>query len=297
MISIDKQLTISYEYCRNMSRMHAKTFYFASRFLPPEKKNACYAIYAFCRYIDDLVDKNLMRSLSSEESLEKLSEAVDEWRQHLQALYNGEFIDHPIMIALKDTISRFGIPENLPNELIDGVNMDMSKTRYENFEDLKVYCYKVASVVGLMTTYVFGFRDEKTFSYAVDLGIAMQMTNILRDVKEDAMGGRIYLPKEEMDQFGYSEEDLMKFTLNRNFRELMHYQISRATEYYDTADKGIQMLNRDSRVTVGLMSRNYRKILQIIQENDFNVFGKRTYVPIHRKLADVPKVMMEFGRA
>jgi phytoene synthase len=280
-----------------MSRMHAKTFYFASRFLPPEKKNACYAIYAFCRYIDDLVDKNLMRSLSSEESLEKLSEAVDEWRQHLQALYNGEFIDHPIMIALKDTISRFGIPENLPNELIDGVNMDMSKTRYENFEDLKVYCYKVASVVGLMTTYVFGFRDEKTFSYAVDLGIAMQMTNILRDVKEDAMGGRIYLPKEEMDQFGYSEEDLMKFTLNRNFRELMHYQISRATEYYDTADKGIQMLNRDSRVTVGLMSRNYRKILQIIQENDFNVFGKRTYVPIHRKLADVPKVMMEFGRA
>jgi phytoene synthase len=297
MISIDKQLTISYEYCRNMSRMHAKTFYFASRFLPPEKKNACYAIYAFCRYIDDLVDKNLMRSLSSEESLEKLSEAVDEWRQHLQALYNGEFIDHPIMIALKDTISRFGIPENLPNELIDGVNMDMSKTRYENFEDLKVYCYKVASVVGLMTTYVFGFRDEKTFSYAVDLGIAMQMTNILRDVKEDAMGGRIYLPKEEMDQFGYSEEDLMKFTLNRNFRELMHYQISRATEYYDTADKGIQMLNRDSRVTVGLMSRNYRKILQIIQENDFNVFGKRTYVPIHRKFADVPKVMMEFGRA
>ena len=297
MISIDKQLTISYEYCRNMSKMHAKTFYFASRFLPPEKKNACYAIYAFCRYIDDLVDKNLMRSLSSEESLEKLSEAVDEWRQHLQALYNGEFIDHPIMIALKDTISRFGIPENLPNELIDGVNMDMSKTRYENFEDLKVYCYKVASVVGLMTTYVFGFRDEKTFSYAVDLGIAMQMTNILRDVKEDAMGGRIYLPKEEMDQFGYSEEDLMKFTLNRNFRELMHYQISRATEYYDTADKGIQMLNRDSRVTVGLMSRNYRKILHIIRENDFNVFGKRTYVPVHRKLADVPKVMLEFGRA
>ncbi len=297
MISIDKKLTISYEYCRNISSMHAKTFYFASRFLPPEKKNACYAIYAFCRYIDDLVDKNLMRSLSSEESLEKLSEAVDEWRQHLQALYNGEFIDHPIMIALKDTISRFGIPENLPNELIDGVNMDMSKTRYENFEDLKVYCYKVASVVGLMTTYVFGFEDENTFSYAVDLGIAMQMTNILRDVKEDAMGGRIYLPKEEMEQFGYSEEDLMKFTLNKNFRELMHYQISRATEYYNTADEGIRMLDRDSRVTVGLMSRNYRKILEIIKENDFNVFARRAYVPVYRKLADVPKVMLEFGRA
>ncbi|MBK6877149.1 MAG: squalene/phytoene synthase family protein [Ignavibacteria bacterium] len=133
------------------------------------KKNACYAIYAFCRYIDDLVDKNLMRSLSSEESFEKISEAVNEWRQHLQALYNGEIIDHPIMIALKDTISRFDIPENLPNELIDGVNMDMSKTRYENFEDLKVYCYKVASVVGLMTTYVFGFKDDRTFNYAVDL--------------------------------------------------------------------------------------------------------------------------------
>jgi phytoene synthase len=296
MISIEKKLTISYEYCKNMSRIHAKTFYFASRFLPPEKKNACYAIYAFCRYIDDLVDKNLMRSLSSQESFEKISEAVNEWRRHLQALYNGEIIDHPIMIALKDTISKFNIPENLPNELIDGVNMDMSKTRYENFEDLKVYCYKVASVVGLMTTYVFGFKDDKTFNYAVDLGIAMQMTNILRDVKEDALGGRIYIPNEDMKLFDYSEEDLLKNTMNKNFRELMDYQISRAAKYYDNADEGIRMLDRDSRVTVGLMSRNYRKILHIIRENDFNVFGKRTYVPVHRKLADVPKVMLEFGR-
>jgi phytoene synthase len=296
MIPLDKKLDISYEYCKNVSKMHAKTFYFASNFLPPEKRNACYAIYAFCRYIDDLVDKNLIRSLNSRESLEKLTEAVQEWRRHLKALYNGEFIDHPIMIALKDTISRFGIPENLPNELIDGVNMDMSKSRYENFEDLKIYCYKVASVVGLMTTYVFGFKDEETFSYAVDLGIAMQMTNILRDIKEDALNNRIYIPSEEMNMFGYSEDELLKFTMNNNFRELMHYQVNRAAKYYDNADEGIRSLNKDSRVTVGLMSRNYRKILNIIQENDFNVFSKRAYVPIHRKLVDVPRVMLEFGK-
>ena len=293
MIPIEKKLTISYQYCRDVSKMHAKTFYFASRFLPPEKRNACYSIYAFCRYIDDLVDKNIFRSLNSEESLQKLAEAVEEWRRQLKALYKGEYIDHPIMIALKDTISKFGIPENLPNELIDGVNMDITKTRYENFEDLKIYCYKVASVVGLMTTHVFGFRNDEAFGYAVDLGIAMQMTNILRDIKEDSLQGRIYLPAEEMKMFGYTEDELMRQTQNSSFRELMEYQVKRA-DYYDVADKGISMLERDSRVAVGLMSRNYRKILNVIKENDFNIFSKRVYVPIHRKLADVPSVVMEF---
>lgn len=294
MIPIEKKLTISYQYCRDVSKMHAKTFYFASRFLPPEKRNACYSIYAFCRYIDDLVDKNIFRSLNSEESLQKLAEAVEEWRRQLKALYKGEYIDHPIMIALKDTISKFGIPENLPNELIDGVNMDITKTRYENFEDLKIYCYKVASVVGLMTTHVFGFRNDEAFGYAVDLGIAMQMTNILRDIKEDSLQGRIYLPAEDMKMFGYSEDELMRQTLNSSFRELMEYQVKRAADYYDIADKGIGMLERDSRVAVGLMSRNYRKILNVIKENDFNIFSKRVYVPIYRKLADVPSVVMEF---
>ena len=294
MIPIEKKLTISYQYCRDVSKMHAKTFYFASRFLPPEKRNACYSIYAFCRYIDDLVDKNIFRSLNSEESLQKLAEAVEEWRRQLKALYKGEYIDHPIMIALKDTISKFGIPENLPNELIDGVNMDITKTRYENFEDLKIYCYKVASVVGLMTTHVFGFRNDEAFGYAVDLGIAMQMTNILRDIKEDSLQGRIYLPAEEMKMSGYTEDELMRQTQNSSFRELMEYQVKRAADYYDVADKGISMLERDSRVAVGLMSRNYRKILNVIKENDFNIFSKRVYVPIHRKLADVPSVVMEF---
>ena len=294
MIPIEKKLTISYQYCKDVSKVHAKTFYFASRFLPPEKRNACYSIYAFCRYIDDLVDKNIFRSLNSEESLQKLAEAVEEWRRQLKALYKGEYIDHPIMIALKDTISKFGIPENLPNELIDGVNMDITKTRYENFEDLKIYCYKVASVVGLMTTHVFGFRNDEAFGYAVDLGIAMQMTNILRDIKEDSLQGRIYLPAEEMKMFGYTEDELMRQTQNSSFRELMEYQVKRAADYYDVADKGISMLERDSRVAVGLMSRNYRKILNVIKENDFNIFSKRVYVPIHRKLADVPSVVMEF---
>ena len=120
-----------------------------------------------------MIDNSLLKTLSSADGFSKITEVVNEWRRQLKSLYNGEFIDHPIMIALKDTISKFEIPENLPNELIDGVFMDISKNRYSDFEDLKIYCYKVASVVGLMTTHIFGFKDEETNKHAIDLGIAM----------------------------------------------------------------------------------------------------------------------------
>ena len=243
-----------------------------------------------------MIDNSLLKTLSSADGFSKITEVVNEWRRQLKSLYNGEFIDHPIMIALKDTISKFEIPENLPNELIDGVFMDISKNRYSDFEDLKIYCYKVASVVGLMTTHIFGFKDEETNKHAIDLGIAMQMTNILRDIREDAGKNRIYIPEEEMRYFDYSEEDLFNFKINDNFHELMRYQIQRADSYYEKAEKGILMINKDCQVTVGLMSRNYKNILTQIKKNNLNVYEKRAYVPYYRKLFNIPKVIYELRK-
>jgi len=297
MIPDYKTLKLSYDYCSKLTKLHAKTFYFSSHFLPQDKKNACFAVYAFCRYIDDLIDNSLIKTLSSADGFSKIIEGVNEWRRQLKSLYNGEFIDHPIMIALKDTISKFEIPENLPNELIDGVFMDISKNRYSDFEDLKIYCYKVASVVGLMTTHIFGFKDKETNKHAIDLGIAMQMTNILRDIREDAGKNRIYIPEEEMRYFDYSEDDLFNFKINDNFHELMKYQIQRADSYYDKAEKGILMINKDCRITVGLMSRNYKNILTQIKKNNLNVYEKRAYVPYYRKLFNIPKVIYELKKS
>lgn len=289
-----KTLKLSYDYCSKITKLHAKTFYLSSHFLPEDKKNACFAVYAFCRYIDDLIDNNLIKNLSSSEGYEKIIEGVNEWRRQLRSLYEGEFIDHPIMIALKDAISKFEIPENLPNELIDGVFMDISKNRYKDFEELKLYCYKVASVVGLMTTHIFGFKNKDTYQYAIDLGIAMQMTNILRDIKEDAGKNRIYIPEEEMRYFDYSQDDLFNFRINENYRELMRYQIQRADKYYENAEKGIPMISKDCRITVGLMSRNYKNILSVIKQNDMNVYEKRAYVPFYKKIFSIPKVLFEY---
>lgn len=284
----DRKLDIAYKHCRNITKSFAKTFYFTSFFLPVEKRTSSYAIYAFCRYMDDLVDRrDIIQSKDATEK-ENIIIAINTWKNDLRSVYNGDFIDNPIMIAWKDTLSKYDIPEKYPNELIDGVNMDLTVKRYENFEMLKEYCYKVASVVGLMSIQIFGYTDSDAFKYAVDMGTAMQLTNILRDIKEDAQNNRIYIPKNELEEFGYPEEDLMNYTFNDNFKKLMKFQIERADEYYFKADEGIKLIEKDSRLTVGLMSRNYRKILHEIKANNFDIFSKRNYVPLYKKLINLP---------
>ncbi|WP_083750161.1 phytoene/squalene synthase family protein [Rhodohalobacter halophilus] len=285
------KLRSAYAHCRAITRVHAKTFYMATRFLPNHKQRSIFAIYGLCRYLDDLVDEaeDLIKheKISPFDVLEKL----EEFKTRLIDTYRGESQEDPILIAFSDTLNLYKIPLDLPLQLMDGVMMDLTKSRYDNFDELYDYSYKVASVVGLMTSEVFGYDNPKAVEHAVDLGIAMQLTNILRDVGEDLERDRIYLPQDELKKFGLSESDLFNHSLNENFIDFMKFQISRARSYYDSADKGIPMLSRDSRLPVCLARENYSRILGKIEENNFNVYQKRAYLNSTEKLSIVPKVM------
>ncbi len=273
--------------------MHARTFYFASHFLERRKRGACYAVYAFCRYVDDLADewseREITGSISPEESTRR---AIAAWSDDLDRVYRGEMVDDPVMIAWADVLERYEIPRNLPDELIEGCLSDLRPhVRYATFAELREYCYKVASVVGLMTSRIFGLEDpaqqEFADARAIDLGIAMQLTNILRDVGEDAADDRIYLPLDEIAAAGLEEGDILAGRWTPAFRDFMIEQIARARDYYTTAEEGILLLSKESRRTVRLMSRNYAGILQAIERNDYDVFTRRARVPGWKKLASL----------
>lgn len=279
-------LTLAYQYCSKVSWKHAKTFYFAAHFLPAQKRASVHAVYALCRYVDDLVD----RSEESRQSLtkEKIAALLDQWRSDLDLCYSGMIVDHPIMIAWHDMLQRYRIPKSLPLELIDGVCMDLQVSRYQTFDDLYVYCYKVASVVGLMTSEIFGYSNKDALDYAVKLGIAMQLTNILRDIGEDACKDRIYLPLEDLKRFDYSEQDIFNRVIDTRFKALMQFQIERARRYYTEADAGIDLLSKDSQLAVHVSRVNYSKILDRIEKNHYDVFSRRAFVSLTGKLVSLP---------
>lgn len=291
----DEQLQVAYSHCRSITRKHAKTFYMATRFLPNYKQRSIFAIYGLCRYLDDLVDE--AEDLMNHEKISPLAvqENLNNFRSKLVNTYRGAEQDDPILVAFSDVLNRFKISIDLPLTLLQGVSMDLEKNRYETFDDLYEYSYKVASVVGLMTSEVFGYDDPKAINHAVDLGIAMQLTNILRDVGEDLAKNRIYLPKEDLDFFSISEDDLFNHTLNDNFKELMKFQIERANKYYESADKGIEMLNKDSRLPVMLARENYSRILNKITSNGYDVFTTRAYLNSTEKLSILPRVMVNLS--
>ena len=284
-------LKSAYSHCREITRKHAKTFYMATRFLPNHKQRSIFAIYGLCRYLDDLVDEAedliLKKKISEQEVLEKL----DAFKTKLIDSYKGTDQNDPILIAFSDTLNLYKIPLELPLQLMDGVRMDLTKNRYSNFEELYDYSYKVASVVGLMTSEVFGYNNPKAVEHAVELGIAMQLTNILRDVGEDLERNRIYLPQDELKEFDLSESDLFNHTLDDRFISFMKFQINRANDYYVSSDKGIPMLSKDSRLPVCLARENYSRILSKIEENNFNVYHRRAFLNSTEKLSMVPKVM------
>jgi phytoene synthase len=284
------QLRDAYRKCRALTREHAKTFYMATRFLPNKKQRSIFAIYALCRFIDDLVDE--AEDLMNQQQLTEpeIVEMIESWKTKLVGTYNGENYDHTILIALSDVLKTYNIPIELPLELIEGVSMDLTKKRYQNFDELYDYSYKVASIVGLMTSEVFGYSDKRALGYAVDLGIAMQLTNILRDVGEDLTKGRIYLPSDELESFGISEEDLFNHKIDEKFKKFMEFQLKRAEEFYELSDKGIPMLSADSRYAVYLARQNYSRILNKIRKNDYQVFTTRAYLSTTEKLSLLPKI-------
>lgn len=283
----NQKLREAYRYCRRVTNRHAKTFSIAAHFLPAHKREACYAVYAFCRYMDDIAD----RILSGENALQARMQQLALWEDDMRAATLGEHRDdHPVLLAWSDTVRRFHIPWEYAQTLIDGVRSDLVFVRMRTFEELETYCYKVASVVGLMTARIFEFDRMEALDHARDLGTAMQLTNILRDVGEDMRNGRIYIPTDDLAAFSLTDDDIRAARVDGRFRAMMRSQIERARAFYARADEGIPMLHPDSQLTVQLMSSNYRRILDVIERNDYDVFTRRASLSLAAKAAVIPSL-------
>ncbi len=280
----------AYSYCRKISRHHAKTFYLASMFLPKKQQKPIFAIYALLRTVDDVVDMAEVKFNNGLITSDEITKMLESWKSRLKACYAGNVDNDPIMMAWQDTLKSYSIPMELPLDLMDGVAMDIEFKPFETFEELYVYCYKVAAVVGLMTSEIFGYSDKQALEHAIELGIAMQLTNILRDIGEDVDRGRIYLPLEDLRRFNYSREEFMQKRINNNFINLMKFQIERARGYYSSSEKGIPMLEKQARFAVCISSVNYGNILSAIEKNNYDAFSKRAYRSFYQKVSTIPYV-------
>jgi len=292
-LCLASDLQEAYESCRQETARWAKTFYLGTMLLPPAKRRAIWAIYVWCRRTDELMDSAQAQTLSAEVLLERL----DAWEERTRALFAGRAVDALDRVML-DTIERFPQPLQAYLDMIEGQRMDVLRDRYASFSDLQLYCYRVAGTVGLMTQEVMGVdaaytsapwsERPDTSEAAVALGIANQLTNILRDVGEDRGRGRIYLPQEDLDRFGYSEADLMAGRLNENWQALMRFQLERARDWFNRSEAGVRWLAPDARWPVWASLRLYRGILDVIERLDYDVFNHRAFVPRVGKLLDLP---------
>lgn len=256
-------------YCETVTKRSGSNFAYSFLFLPPPRRAAMYTIYAFCKEVDNAVDDPPSGSNPQEQ--------LDHWRRELSAAYHGT-PSSPVTISLAHHVRELAIPEEYFEDLIAGVEMDLTIKRYSTFDGLSLYCYRVASVVGLICLRVFGTRSPRAQEYAVNLGLAFQLTNILRDLRTDAEQGRIYLPQDELERFGYSEDDLMTRTYSPAFTELMRFQCNRARDYYDKARLAAEQLPSEDRraLTVAEIMRGvYARILDRIERSDYRVYDTR----------------------
>lgn len=287
----------SYELCRQITAKYAKTFYPGTLLMREVKRRrAMWAIYAWCRRSDELVD-GPGAEITTPETLER-------WERQLESVFAG----HPVEdydVALVDALQNFPLEIQPFRDMIAGQCMDLYRSRYETFEELSLYCYRVAGTVGLMSTAVMGLDTTKDTAAwncdkeqytpteeAIALGIASQLTNILRDVGEDARRGRIYLPMEDLAKFNYTEQDLLKGVVDDRWRELMQFQIRRTREFYAKAEKGISYLAPDARLPVWTALILYSQILDKIERNQYDVFRQRAYVPNLQKLWSLPRAWL-----
>jgi phytoene synthase len=285
-------LAESYELCRQITEKYSKTFYLGTLLMPKAKRQAIWAIYVWCRRTDELVD-GPQAALTTPETL-------NAWESHLEGLFAGIAQDDTD-VALVDTLAKFPINIQPFRDMIAGQQMDLYRSRYETFEELHLYCYRVAGTVGLMSSAILGLaprsrtapweQDQAVYlpqEEAIALGIANQLTNILRDVGEDVQRGRIYLPLEDLALFNYSEKDLYKGVNDKRWRSLMQFQIQRARDYYQKAEIGIRALNADSRWPVWAALLLYQGILDVIEANNYDVFTRRAYVSTPKKMLYLP---------
>jgi phytoene synthase len=268
-------LAASHAYCERLARRAAGNFYHAFRILPAQQRRSMCALYSFLRIADDLSDDG--------GTSESRRSALDDWRQSLHSALMGDYY-HPIYPALHDAIQRHGIPPRYLDEVLDGVSMDLDIASYDTFGDLYGYCYRVASAVGLACIHVWGFRGEDAIPAAESAGIALQLTNILRDLAEDSERGRVYLPQEDLRAFGVSKDSLGEGVYDERFRALMRFQAERARGYYDRALPLSAALSLPGRAVFLVILRTYRALLDAIVARDFDVFTTRVRLPRWRKL-------------
>lgn len=265
----------SFAYCERLARRAAANFYHAFRLLPPQERRAMCALYAFMRVADDAADEPGPTSAKRE--------ALEAWRCQLGDALAGNY-RHPLHPALHATLLRYDIPRTHLDDVLDGVGMDLDTDRYATFSNLYPYCYRVASAVGLACVRVWGARGEDAVPFAEAAGIAFQLTNILRDLAEDAALGRVYIPQEDLQRFDYGEEDLLAGRRDDRFRELMRFEAARAYSYYEAAEPLTGLLAAPGRAVFLVMMRTYRGLLDEIVRRDFDVFSGRVRLSNLHKL-------------
>jgi len=265
-----------------LTRKSRSNFYYAFLTLPRRRRDALYAVYAFCRTVDDIAD------LGDERGVDRAAQRteLERWRRDVARCYEpGGRPEHPIAAGLARAVSEFAIPREALLAIIDGVEMDLDQVRYETAEDLYPYCYRVASAVGLCCIEIFGYTDPRAREYAVNLGTALQLTNIMRDVGADARAGRVYVPQEDLRKFGVTTEDLRAGRYSDEFVSLMRHQAARARQFYRAARDAFPTADARSLVAAEIMGRIYRALLDEIEARGFRVFEERVTVQTGRKLA------------
>ncbi len=254
------------EYAQQKAAQSGSSFYYSFLFLPPDKRRAITAFYAFCREVDDVVDETQDVSVARTK--------LAWWRTEVVNIYQGN-PQHPVGKALQSVVTQFNIPQEKLHEIIDGMEMDLTHHRYADFQALQRYCYLVASVVGQVSAMIFGYTDKKTLDYAHDLGMAFQLTNIIRDVGEDARRDRVYIPQDELAQFNLQSSDILNTKYSDNFSKLMQFQTARAQEFYATAFAALPAADRKTQRAGLIMASIYRTLLNEIEKKQFQVLHQR----------------------
>jgi phytoene synthase len=257
-------LARSHEYCRRVARSRAKNFYYSFLLLSAQQRRAMCAIYAFMRYCDDLSDEPGANRI-----------AMERWRVEMEDALEGRFSAHPVWPAFHYTVRRFGIPHQYFRDMVNGVASDLEPRRVETFEELYRYCYQVASVVGLTTIHIFGFDTPSALPLAEKCGVAFQLTNILRDIREDAERGRVYLPADDLRQFGVTEEDLRAGNRNDAMLRLMRFEAARARQYYDDSRLLLDLVHPRSKPSLLALISIYSRLLERIERKNYDVFTRR----------------------
>jgi phytoene synthase len=276
-------LDADYEHCAQVTRRSRSSFYYAFILLPPQRRRALHAVYAFCRFIDDIAD---------DEAIREPAMLLKRWREELDRVYAG-VPTRALSRALADSARRFRIPRELFEEIINGVEMDLSRKRYQSWAELRPYCYRVASALGLICIEIFGYRNPSAKEYAENLGLALQLTNILRDVREDAERGRIYLPLEDLARFNVREDEILGGVYSPNFVRLMDFEAKRTRELYATAQSALAPEDRATLLTAEAMRLIYAAILERIIKSNYRVLDRRHGLSAPHKLYLVGRAWAE----